>query len=351
MGLKIKLKSWIIELRSSFLTATMVSIFLGTAIAWARNSIFNPEYFLLALIGGVFLHLGTNVANDYFDHKSGNDEVNKEFVRPFSGGSRTIQLGLLTPREVLSGALLFFALGTSIGLFLAWTRGPFVLVLGLVGLFSGFFYTAPPFNLANRGIGEIFVGVNFGALMTLGAYYVQTQTVALEPLVASIPVSLLIAAVLYINEFPDYAADKAVGKNTMVVRLGRSRAVYGYALMTLGAFASIFISVLGGITPINTLLGLVPLPLAVEATLHARKFYSNSFALVPANALTIVCHLFTSLLLSLGYLWHGIHIMNASFFLILTTVGLCVFFTAYLFFKIERKKQLANLAGEGAPPS
>jgi len=340
-----KLKSWIIELRSSFLTATIVSILLGASTAWARNNVFNIQYFLLTLLGGVFLHLGANVANDYFDHKSGNDEVNREFVRPFSGGSRTIQLGLLTPREVLSGALLFFALGTSIGLFLTWVRGPFVLFLGLVGLFSGFFYTAPPFNLASRGIGEIFVGVNFGALMTLGAYYVQTQTLTSETLVASIPVSLLIAAVLYINEFPDYAADKAVGKNTLVVRLGRRLAVYGYALMILGAFASILISVLGGVTPIVTLIALAPLPLAVEATLHARKFYSNSLALVPSNALTIACHLFTSLLLSLGYLLYGVKTMNAIFVLVLTSIGFCVFSTAYLFIKTERKKRFQKFEG------
>jgi len=336
--LKRKLKSWLVELRSSFLTATLVSIFLGTAVAWARNSLFNLEYFLLTLIGSVFLHLGTNVANDYFDHRSGNDEVNKDFVRPFSGGSRTIQLGLLTSREVISGALLFFALGTSIGFFLAWTRGPFVLVLGLVGLLSGFFYTAPPVNLASRGVGEVFVGANFGALMTLGAYYVQTQTLAWEPLIASIPVSLLITAVLYINEFPDYAADKAVGKNTLVVRLGRSRAAYGYALIILSAFAWIFLGVLSGVMPMYTLIGLVPLPLAVEATLHAKKFYSNSIALVPANALTIVSHFFTSLLLSLGYLLHGFETLNAGFSLVSIIVGLCILFTAYLFFKIRRKK-------------
>jgi len=338
LPLKRKLRSWVVELRASFLTATLVSIFLGTAVAWARNSLFNLEYFLLTLIGGVFLHLGTNVANDYFDHRSGNDEVNKDFVRPFSGGSRTIQLGLLTPREVISGALIFFALGTSIGLFLAWTRGSFVLVLGLGGLLSGFFYTAPPVNLANRGIGEVFVGVNFGALVTLGAYYVQTQKIALEPLVASIPVSLLIAAVLYINEFPDYDADKAVGKNTLVVRLGRSRAVYGYALITLGAFAWIFLGVLSGVMPIYTLIGLVPLPLAVEATLHARKFHSNSIALIPANALAIACHFLTSMLLSLGYLLHGFETLTPGFSLVLIIVGLCILFTAYLFFKTEKKK-------------
>src|SRR3990170_8082279 len=141
--MKSKLESWIIALRAPFLTATFVSIFLGTVIAWVRNDTFNVGYFLLALLGGVFLHLGANVSNDYFDHKSGADEVNKEFVRPFSGGSRTIQLGLLSPREVLAGALLFYAAAIMIGAYFTFTVGPVVIVLGLVGVVSGFFYAAP----------------------------------------------------------------------------------------------------------------------------------------------------------------------------------------------------------------
>jgi len=335
-----KLKSWAIELRASFLTATIVSIFLGTSIAWVRNGVFNLEYFSLALIGGVFLHLGTNVINDYFDHKSGNDEINKEFVRPFSGGSRTIQMRLLSPREVFAGALLFYIFGTAIGLYLTWTRGPVVLVLGFIGLLSGFFYTAPPFHWANKGLGEVMVGVNFGCLMTLGAYYVQTQMLALEPILASIPVSLLISAVLYINEFPDYSADKAVGKNTLVVRLGRNKAVFGYALIMLGAYVSIILSALGGITPMPTILALLPLPLAVEALLHALKFHSNSFGLVPSNALTVVCHLFTSVLLSLGYLAYGLETMSPGYILIVFIVGISASFMFFSYFQIKKKKNI-----------
>lgn len=331
-----KLKNWLAELRAPFLTATLVSVILGTAIAWTRNNTFDLGYFLLALLGGAFLHLGTNVANDYYDHKSGNDEVNKEYVRPFSGGSRTIQLGLLTPREVLSGALVFYILATLIGLYLAWIKGPFVLILGFVGLLSGFFYTAPPFNWAGKGIGEALVGANFGALMTLGAYYVQTQKLGLEPLVASIPVSLLIAAVLYINEFPDYAADKAVGKNTLVVRLGRSKAMYGYALIVLGAYTFIILNVLVGITPPYTFFALIPLPLAMKAVRHASKFHSESFVLVPANAMTITIHLLTSLLISLGYLISRFEILSLSYFSIIAIVGVCALFTANSYLKIEK---------------
>lgn len=242
-----KFKSWVTELRAPFLTATLVSVVLGTVIAWARNGVFNPTIFLLALLGGAFAHLGTNVANDYYDHKSGNDEINKEFVRPFSGGSRTIQLGLLKPREVLLGSLLFFGAATLIGLYLTLVSGPLIPVFIAVGLISGLFYTAPPFNWVSKGVGEFLVGINFGALMTLGSYYVQTQALSVEPVLASIPVSLLIAGVLYINEFPDYTADKAVGKKTIIVRSGRGKAVYGYALIVFGAYASVLLAVLAGV--------------------------------------------------------------------------------------------------------
>jgi 1,4-dihydroxy-2-naphthoate octaprenyltransferase len=278
------------------------------------------------------------VLNDYFDYKSGNDQVNIEFVRPFSGGSRMIQLGLLTPFEVLSGALLFYILGSAIGLYLTWAVGPIVLLLGLIGLISGFFYTAPPVSWASKGMGEVLIGLNFGMLVTLGSYYVQTGTVAVEPLVASIPVSLLIAAVVYINEFPDYKADKAVGKDTLVVRLGRSKAAYGYLLMMLGTYTSIALGVLIGILPIYTLVGLVTIPLTVKAVKQALKYHSSPFDLIPANIATITCHLFTSLLLSLGYLIQGFGAQN-----ILYTVLIGSAFTAFTVMSYRGMEKQKNI--------
>jgi 1,4-dihydroxy-2-naphthoate octaprenyltransferase len=297
-----KLKTYFVELRSTFLTATFVSIILGASIAWMRNGVFAVEFFVLTLVAGAFLHLGTNVANDYFDHKSGGDDINKEFVRPFSGGSRMIQKGLLTPREVLIEATILLIIGTAIGFYIAFIRGWFVLVLGLFGLFSGIFYASPPLKLANRGIGEVFVGLNFGVLMTIGAYFVQTQTFNIEPLVASIPVSLLIFAVVYINEFLDYSADKAIGKRTLVVRFGREKAAQGYAILIAGVYLSILIGVLTSIMPATTLIALATFPIAIKAAAHALKYHSTPLKLTPANSLTILCHLLTSLMLSVGYL-------------------------------------------------
>jgi 1,4-dihydroxy-2-naphthoate polyprenyltransferase len=297
-----KLKNYFVELRSTFLTVTFVSIILGVSIAWVRNGVFAVEFFVLTLVAGVFLHLGTNVANDYFDHKSGGDDINKEFVRPFSGGSRMIQKGLLTPREVFFEAAILLIIGTAIGFYLAFIRGLFVLVLGLFGLFSGIFYASPPLKLANRGVGEVFVGLNFGVLMTIGAYFVQTQTLNVEPLVASIPVFLLIFAVVYINEFLDYNADKAIGKRTLVVRLGREKASQGYAILMAGVYLSILIGVLTTIMPATTLIALATFPIAIKAAAHALKYHSTPLKLTLANSLTILCHLLTSLMLSVGYL-------------------------------------------------
>ena len=149
-----KVKVWLSELRATFLTGTIIPIVLGTVIAWVRNTAFNPLFFVLALMGGIFVHLGANVVNDYFDYKSGNDTLNKEFVRPFTGGSRTIPSGLLTPKEVFSGAIILFALAGAVGLYFTFVVGPFMIVLAVVGLFSAYFYTGNPSIFQREALGN-----------------------------------------------------------------------------------------------------------------------------------------------------------------------------------------------------
>jgi len=293
---------WVEAVRAPFFTATIVPIFLGAVIAWARDGVFHWGYFLLALIAGLCLHAGTNLANDYFDHLSGTDEVNVEFLRPYTGGSRVIQKGLVPAQQMLTAALISFTLGGLIGLFLVWTRGLVILWLGLIGALSGFFYTAPPLALASTGLGELFVGLNFGVLMTLGSYYVQAQRFAWEPVVASIPVALLIAGVLYINEFQDYHADRQAGKYTLIVRLGRRRAMIGYVALMVATYLSIVVPAVLGVTSPFTLLALLTLPIAWTAVRTARVHYDDYLKLAPANAGTIMVHLLVGLLLTMGYL-------------------------------------------------
>ena len=335
---KMRLRNWVMAFRVPTLTASTVPVLLGTAIAWFATGTLYWGFFLLALLAGLLIHIGTNVINDYFDYKSGNDEVNQEFVRPFSGGSRVIPLGLLSPLEMLSGGIFFFLLSAGIGFYLAWERGPLILLLGAIGLLCGIFYTGGPFNWAKRGVGELLVGLNFGILMTLGAYYVQTQSFSWVPVIAAVPVSLLIAAVLYINEFPDYTADKQVGKNTLVVRLGRSRAVVLYALIMVGVYLAIGMGTATGVLPLTTLLGLVTLPLAIRAVQYARRHHSNSFDLVPANALTVTSHLATGLLLTLAFTWEVLGAPGLAYVVILAVIF--VGFVVYMYRYIERQKNI-----------
>ncbi len=184
---------------------------------------------------------------------------------------------------------------------------PYLFLLGLFGVVSSYFYVGPPFRLAYRGIGELIVGINFGPVMTLGAYYVQTGRFAVEPFLASIPVGLLIAAVLWINEFPDMDADKAVGKRTLVLRLGytRSIAVYvgmvatAYVLIVIYALLKVFSQI--PITSLASLIALLSLPLAIKAVRILRVNYMDPHAIIPANANTIFLHLTFGILAIVGF--------------------------------------------------
>ncbi len=188
------------------------------------------------------------------------------------------------------------------GVVLVWLRGWPILILGVIGGLSGFFYTADPLRLGYRGIGELFIFLDFGILPVLGTYYVQTQQFTLSAGAAAIPVALLIAAVLWINQFPDYRADSAVDKKHWVVRLGRRRARYIYAAMLLLALASLPVFAVLGWMPRWTLIGLLTLPLALGAIRTAWRHYDDPPKLLPANVGTILMHLGTGLLIALGFI-------------------------------------------------
>jgi 1,4-dihydroxy-2-naphthoate octaprenyltransferase len=254
---------WLEAVRAPFFTAVLVPVLLASVMAWVEGAPVQLGYFFLTLIASIFMQAGTNVINDYSDHLNRCDEINKDFQRPFTGGSRMIQKGILTPHETLTGAICFFAASTVLGLILVYLRGLPILYLGLIGTFCGIFYTLPPFNIVARGFGELIVGLCFGTLMMLGAYYVQAQAFSSAVIVASLPPTLLIAGVLYINEFPDWAADAASGKRHLVVRMGRQRAVYGYYAILAGTYLSIVIGVATRILTPWTLLGLLTVPMAL----------------------------------------------------------------------------------------
>lgn len=301
-----RLGVWLRAARLPFLTATLIPVALGTSISWWETARFDFVNFLLVLSGVALLHCATNLTNDYFDHKSGNDEINNN-PTPFSGGSRVIQEKLIKPNGVFIFALACFVLGSLIGLWLNYQlKTNVILIMGIVGVFLGFFYTAYPLKIGYTGLGELIVGLCFGPLVVLGSYYVQARSFSWAALWGSVPIGILVGLVLYINEFPDYEADSAVGKKTLVVRLGKQRAVKLYHLLLGAAYLSLILGVVLKAVPAATLITLFSAPIALKALIVSRNNFDRIYELLPANASTIALHSLFGLLLCAGFILHKV---------------------------------------------
>lgn len=297
-----RLKIWLKAIRAPFFTATVLSGILGSIIAWHESGSFNWGYFWLTMLGIVFLNTGTNLINDYFDHTSNLDETNKNPTQ-FSGGSRVIQNNLINPGKIFWVGVIAFALASIIGLYLNYkTSGNMILVIGIVGVFLGYFYTASPLRIGYTPLGEMVTGFCCGPLIIYGSYYVQTQNLSWRPLLASIPIGILVLLILFINEFQDCEADKAIGKRTLVVILGKRKAIKVYYAL----LGFVYLLVIGGvftkIFPYFALITLITFPLCLKAIKVAKSNYDKIYELLPANAATIGLHLTIGLLLSGSYI-------------------------------------------------
>ena len=287
--------------RLPFVTATVVPILLGIAVA-AYHGDWHWALALLTLIAGICVHLGLNVTNDVFDTTSGADAANATPTQ-FSGGSRVVLYGLLSLRQMAWLAAAFYAVGLAIGLYLAVARAFWpLLAIGLIGTAISLAYTAPPLRLVHRGLGELAVFLGFGPIMGLGAYYVQAQRFSWEAIYVSVPVGILIALVLYVNEIPDRPGDAAAGKRTLPVRWSKDAVVRVYAVAAALAFGLILVGSVTGILPLPSVIALAASPLALAVYRGLREHYEDPYGLMPVMANNIKLHLFTGLLLFLGYL-------------------------------------------------
>jgi len=288
-----------IATRLPFLTATIIPILLGAAVA-ASHGFFSWGLLGLTLLGGSALHLGLNVANDVFDDMSGADPANVT-PTPFSGGSRVIQYQLLSRRAMAMMSALLYAVGVAVGIYLAETRGSELYILGVAGILVSVAYTAPPFRLVNRGLGEAAVGLGFGPITTLGAYFVMAKEFSGEALFASLPVAIFIALVLYMNEVPDKAADSEVGKRTLVVRWSERAVVRAFSVAAATAYLILALGVTLRILPIYTLGMLVTIPMARSIVRDLNQHFDHPYNLMPAMQRNIGLHLFAGMLLVFGY--------------------------------------------------
>jgi 1,4-dihydroxy-2-naphthoate octaprenyltransferase len=201
--------------RPKTLAAAAVPVAVGTGVAIAHGQ-FQWLPALVALLGAFLIQIGTNLANDYFDFKKGADNEDR------LGPTRVVSSGLISPTAVRNAMILAFALAAAVGSYLIWLGGWPILVIGVLSILSGIAYTGGPFPLGYNGLGDLFVFIFFGVVAVMGTYYVQALEWSLESLVASVPVGLLSVAILIVNNYRDIDTDRAAGKMTLAVRLGRS---------------------------------------------------------------------------------------------------------------------------------
>jgi 1,4-dihydroxy-2-naphthoate octaprenyltransferase len=293
---------YLMATRPAFLTIALVGCLLGFASAVTGAVPFDFVAALLTLLLAILAQAGVNVLNDYYDHLNGTDELNSDRLFPFTGGSRFIQNGVFTPRQTLAYGLLLFAVVIAGGLWLIATSDIGLFWIGLAGLFIGWAYSAPPFKLNSRGLGEISVMAGF-LLIVIGADYVQRGGFALLPWIAGLPYALLTTNILYINQFPDRRADAAAGKHHWVVRLPPSQAAQGYVLILLLALAALIATVaLGHLPPLALLSALGMLPAVKAAGLLRRYAEQPALLGAPIQMTIAAAHIHAALLAVLLFL-------------------------------------------------
>ena len=282
-------------MRLPFLTGSLIPVILAAALSFLHGSL-HIGRLIVVLIGVGSLHLGANLINDYFDDP-GSDRINLH-PTPFSGGSRVIQDKLVDAKTVRVMAMGFFVLGAAAGVWLALTGRPLVLVIGLLGFLAGYFYSATPVSLMSRGFGEIVIFLAFGPLITWGTYYVMSGLLTWEAFTLGIPLGFLITAVIWINQFPDFEADRDARKRNWVVRLGRNRSGFIYPFLMLGPYIVVLCWVLTQRDCWAYLAVALTIPMALKAIKVVRVHYKSYGELIPAQALTIQTHLVLGLILS-----------------------------------------------------
>jgi 1,4-dihydroxy-2-naphthoate octaprenyltransferase len=288
--------------RPKFLVASAAPVLVGSAAGYAVAGTFQPVLFILALLSIMLLHCGANITNDYYDHISGNDWVNKN-PTPFSGGRRFIQEGILSAKATFLAALFCFAVGSAVGLVILYlTRSVFILTLGLIGILGGFFYTARPIQLGYRCFGELVIAMLFGLLPVFGSYCLQTNSVDSIILLPAFIVSILIFLVILVNEFPDFPADAQVAKRTLVVSFGVPTCVWIYRSALVISYILAATMLIYRVTFLSGVFYLLTVPLAVLALKLANENDLSKPGLYRANQITILLHMIGSLSLAAGFL-------------------------------------------------
>jgi 1,4-dihydroxy-2-naphthoate octaprenyltransferase len=286
---------WLMAARVRTLPAAIAPVLVGTALAWQLDEVFRPGSFIFALLGSILIQIGTNLSNDYSDARRGADAEDR------LGPVRVTAGGLVPPRQVLKATYITFGLAALCGVYLIATAGIELLFVGVASIAAGVLYTGGPRPYGYAGLGEIFVFLFFGIVAVAGSTFAQLERWPWEAFVLAVPVGLLAAAILVVNNVRDIDSDKRAGKHTLAVRLGRERTRLLYAAMIFGAYLVAPIPWLAGSLSPWLFVPWVTLPLAVKLVRTVRE-HADGPTLNEMLAQTGMLQLAFCLLLSAGIL-------------------------------------------------
>ncbi len=224
-----KLQSWIIASRPKTLFAAVVPVFVGSALANYYN-VLQIRYSLIALACSLLIQIGTNFHNDLYDFLKGADNEKRK------GPQRVLASGLITVNEMKIDTFFIFLLAFLLGLYLVYVAGITILVIGIISILAALAYTSGPYPLAYNGLGDVFVFMFFGIIGTMGTFYIHANEFTWLAFFASLPVGALVTNILVVNNYRDIEEDKAAGKNTLAVKLGKTFTRYQYIFLLAISF-------------------------------------------------------------------------------------------------------------------
>ncbi|MBB46269.1 MAG: 1,4-dihydroxy-2-naphthoate prenyltransferase [Thaumarchaeota archaeon] len=290
------ISTWLRVIRVRFLLASVVAVSAGLAITWWQTGNITLFDAVLTMAGVLCLHASVDLLNDYWDFKRGIDTTTQR--TKMSGGSGVLPDGLLKPAQVYVAGIIFLIIGASIGIYFVATNGVTIGIILAFAVISIYFYST---KLVNWGLAEVFVTIK-GTMIVIGTYFVQTQQITEPVVLCGIIIGVLSSLVLFITSFPDYDADKAKGRKTLVISLGKQNSCSILWVFPAIAYGITITAVISEIFPISCLIILATIPLIIKSGYKLKQNYEELTNLIPAMSSTLYFSRITGALLVVGFL-------------------------------------------------
>lgn len=290
------LSAWFRVIRIRFLLSSVIAVSVGLVISWWHIGQIDILYAIMTMGGVVSLHASVDLLNDYWDFKRGIDTQTQR--TKMSGGTGVLPEGLLQPNQVYRAGIAFLIIGALIGSYFVIIDG---IVIGMILTFavvSIYFYST---KIVDSGLAEIFVAIK-GTMIVLGTYFIQTLEINLTTIMGGIFIGALSSLVLFITSFPDFEADKAKGRKTLVISVGKQKATMVFWIFPIVVYSILISGIFYEIFPIYCIISLAMFPLIIKAGLLLKQNFDDINKLIPAMSYTITFSRITGALFVIGFL-------------------------------------------------